>query len=143
MTQQQEEEISLLDNEQKNRLWQYKMQEETTFNSRLNFFLVFESVLLSVVGLLSSKTASSDKVVLISIISLGFILTILWGYIQAKNKSNTEIIRALAVKALPEYRMVRTQLAKWPVPTMPLLTYGIPILVGLIWIALLIAVIVA
>ena len=143
MTQQQEEEILLLDNEQKNRLWQHKINEEAVFNSRLNFFLVFESVLLSVVGLLSSKAASPNKVVLISIISLGFILTILWGYIQAKNKSNNEIIRALAVKALPEYRMVRTQLAKWPVPTMPLLTYGIPILVGLIWIALLIAVVVA
>ena len=143
MTQQQEEEIFLLDNDQKNRLWQHKMHEETTFNSRLNFFLVFESVLLSVVGLLSSKAASPNKVVLISIISLGFILTILWGYIQAKNKSNTEIIRALVVKALPEYRIVSTQLAKWPIPTMPLLTYGIPILVGLIWIALLIAVVVA
>ncbi len=49
MTQQQEEEIFLLDNEQKNRLWQHKMNEEAMFNSRLNFFLVFESVLLSVV----------------------------------------------------------------------------------------------
>jgi hypothetical protein len=41
-----------LDNEQKARLWKHKLHLDTTFYIRLNFFLVFESILLGFVGVL-------------------------------------------------------------------------------------------
>ena len=51
--------------------------------NRLNFFLVFESVLLGVVGLLYSRPNSS-VLVLKLIVLLGLSLTAIWAYIQAR-----------------------------------------------------------
>ena len=34
-----------LDSDQKKRIWEMTVQDDTMFNNRLNFFLVFESVL--------------------------------------------------------------------------------------------------
>ena len=39
-----------LDSDQINRLWEHGLHEDEVFNNRLNFFLVFESVLLGMVG---------------------------------------------------------------------------------------------
>ncbi len=41
-----------LENDQLNRLWGYRLHLESLYYNRLNFFLVFESVLLGVVGAL-------------------------------------------------------------------------------------------
>jgi len=71
--------------EQINRLWQHRLHEDTMFNTRMNFFVVFESILIAVVGILFTNLLSS-KPILISIIVLGIIITIIWTYIQGKQK---------------------------------------------------------
>jgi hypothetical protein len=50
------------------------------FYARLNFFLVFESVLLSVVGILF--TMSNSAVLILKVIAfLGLSMTLIWGYV--------------------------------------------------------------
>ena len=74
-----------LDSDQINRLWQHAAHSQNRFDNRLNFFLVFESVLLGVVGVLYSRP-SPAKIMLIALICLGFVLTVFWGYIQARER---------------------------------------------------------
>ena len=128
-----------LSTEQKNRLWEQHLYSDEVFNNRLNFFLVFESVLLAVVGVLFRKS-SSEKLVLVTIIFLGFIVTILWGYAQARQKYIRDRLIARLQEVLPEYQAIMDdrEQVKWPFSSVKLLTYGVPPLIALVWIALLI-----
>ena len=124
-----------LDNEQINHLWQHTMHSQNRFDNRLNFFLIFESVLLGVVGTLYSKSAST-KPVLITIICLGFFLTVLWGYIQAREKYLFEGVEKRLEEVAPEYRetLRRREQRRWPLHSTPLLTYGVPAMITAVWI---------
>ena len=124
-----------LDNEQINHLWQHAMHSQNRFDNRLNFFLIFESVLLGVVGTLYSKSASA-KPVLITIICLGFFLTVLWGYIQAREKYLFEGVEKRLEEVAPEYRetLRRREQRRWPLRSTPLLTYGVPAMITAVWI---------
>jgi hypothetical protein len=83
------------------------------------------------------------KVVLICIVSFGLLLTILWGYVQAEQLYIYEEVLAITKDTLPEYRFARLRIerVKWPISPMKLLTYGVPIIVGCIWMILLTSVI--
>ena len=123
------------------RLWEHGLHEDTIFNDRLNFFLIFESVLLGVVGMLYSKQPPVIKPVLITIVSLGLLITIIWGYIQAKHRSTLRILGERCEEHLTEFKETHAALAgkKWRrISGTWLLAYVIPFLVALIWIALLI-----
>jgi hypothetical protein len=56
-----------LDSEQRNRLWEHGIHAENVFLNQLNFFLVFESVLLGVVGILYNNRSSGKLVLIITI----------------------------------------------------------------------------
>jgi hypothetical protein len=128
-----------LDPDQINRLFEHGLHVDTMLHNRMNFFLVFESVLLSVVSVLYSRP-SSPKAVLFTIICLGFVLTLLWGYIQARQKWVRDSLKAFRREVMPEYEMTmkRREQVKWPIDSTTLTTYGVPPLVGLVWIVLLI-----
>jgi Flp pilus assembly protein TadB len=123
------------------RLWEHGLHEDTIFNERLNFFLIFESVLLGVVGVLYSRQPPVMKSFLVVMASLGLLITIIWGYIQAKHRSTLRILGQRCEEHLPEFKETHAILAgkKWRrVSGTWLLTYLIPFLVALVWIALLI-----
>jgi hypothetical protein len=141
MAQMLENDLRKLNDDQKHRLWEHGLHEDTMFNNRLNFFLVFESILLSVVGSLYSKLTPT-KVILITIVCLGIVITIIWGYVQARQKHTYDVLGSAAREVFDEFVIIRTRIGKWPVSSVALLTYAIPGLVLLIWIVLLIAVIV-
>jgi hypothetical protein len=128
-----------LETEQISRLWEHFWHLDNNFYNRLNFFLVFESVLLGVVGLLNSRPNGSILVLKL-IMLLGFSLTVLWGYVQARQKylldDLTEQVKAVA----SEYRITleRRKQAKWPISSVWLLAYIVPLLVALIWLVFLI-----
>lgn len=126
-----------LDSDQINRLWQHASHSQNRFDNRLNFFLVFESFLLGVVGVLYSRP-SPAKVVLIALICLGFVLTIFWEYIQARERYLLDDLETQLKEVAPEYRetVMRREQVKWPIPSTALLAYGVPALVALIWIVL-------
>ena len=124
-----------LDSDQINRLWQHASHSQNRFDNRLNFFLVFESVLLGVVGVLYSRP-SPAKVVLIALICLGFVLTAFWEYIQARERYLLNDLETQLKEVAPEYRetVMRRERMKWPISSTALLAYGVPALVALIWI---------
>ncbi len=63
------------DRDQIDRLWQHGLHEDNIFNNRLNFFLVFESVLLGVVAMLFG-TPTPNVDVIRTIIILGIAITV-------------------------------------------------------------------
>jgi hypothetical protein len=131
--------LDKLDNDQKNRLWAHKIHVNESFYDRLNFFLVFESVLLGVVGILYSR--SHPEMFVIRVITiLGLSLTIVWGYIQARHKYILNELNALSKEVLVEYRITleRRARVKWPFSSMWLLAYAVPTLVAFVWVILLI-----
>jgi hypothetical protein len=81
------------------------------------------------------------KAVLVVIASLGLLITIIWGYIQAKHRSTLHVLSELCEEHLPEFKETHAALArkKWRrISGTWLLAYFIPFLVALVWIALLI-----
>jgi hypothetical protein len=122
------------------RLWEHGLHEDTIFNERLNFFLIFESVFLGVAGMLYSKQPPVIKPFLVLVALLGFFITIIWGYIQAKHRSTLRILGERCEEHLPEFKETHATLAgkKWRrISGTWLLAYFIPFLVALVWIVLL------
>ena len=127
-----------LENDQINRLWEHRLHIDNLFYERLSFFLVFESVLLGVVGVLYSRP---NPVILVpKVISiLGFIITIIWVYVQARHKHIFNVVSTRAKEIMPEYRITleRIDQKRWPLSATWLLAYVVPILVVVVWIILL------
>ena len=128
-----------MDSEQVRRLWEHGLHEETVFNDRLNFFLIFESVLLGVVGMLYSKEPALSKWILVPMSSLGLLITIIWGYVQSRQRVNLKGLIRRLYKHLPEFReTLQERPKKWRrLSSTMLLAHVIPILVTLVWLALL------
>lgn len=130
-----------MDPDQIRRLWEHGLHEENVFNDRLNFFLIFESVLLGVVGMLYSKQPAVMKSVLVIMACLGFLITIIWGYIQARQRSILKRLIERLEQHLPEFRETHAVLKrkKWRrLSSTVLLAHVIPLLISLVWLALLI-----
>jgi hypothetical protein len=129
--------LTNLDNEELRRLWEHRLHVDNEFYSRLNFFLIFESVLLGVVGALYSKT-NQIMFVLRVIAILGFCITLVWAYVQARHTYLLDAINARCIEVMPEYRATIEywKKTKWPLSTRWLLAYVIPILIALVWIIL-------
>lgn len=123
------------------RLWQYRNGVITYFNSFVNSFLVAESVLLAVVGMIASSNQPMANVKF-PIIIFGFILTLLWMYVQAKQRFIIQNLKRVCMKHLPEYREQQElrQNSAWKYSTTWLLTFLLPILFAGIWIFVLYAV---
>lgn len=124
--------------DQLERLWEHGLHEDTIFYNMLNFFLVFESVLLGVVGLLYSRNASAGPVVKI-IAALGLGVTLIWGYAQIRQKRYIKIISTQTQKLDANYESLVQQRGKgiWSLSVMALLAYAIPTLILLVWVTLL------
>jgi len=122
------------------RMWQHGMHEENTLNDRLNFFLVLESVLLGVVAMLLSQSnpPTNRDFMLRALLTLGLALTVIWAYVAARQKYIFDLLRKRLRENLPEYaetRRIREQ-GRWPISDISLLSYVVPTLFILIWIAL-------
>jgi hypothetical protein len=127
-----------LDRDQIARLWEHGLHEDKVFNERLNFFLVFESVLIGVVA--SLYNTPTPKILVVKIVVVfGLLLTIVWGYVQARQKFILDNLKARLKEVAPEYSKTveRRKTEKWPISVTALLTYATPALVALIWIVML------
>ena len=126
-----------LNPDQITRLWEHGLHEDKIFNERLNFFLVFESVLIGVVASLYS-TPTPKMFVVKAIVIFGLLLTLVWG-LQARQKFILDSLKARLKEAVPEYSKTveKRERGKWPISVTALLTYAIPALVTLIWVVLL------
>jgi len=127
-----------LDKDALNRLWEHGNHEDTMFSERLNFFLVFEGILIAVVGQLYSQTPRNVLVVKATIV-LGLLTTLIWGYVQIQQKIILEDLIERSRELLPEYEVTveRRNKRRLPIRVIPLLAYGIPGLVLIFWLILL------
>jgi hypothetical protein len=128
------EEVEFLkaaDEQTKERLWDHAAHENVVFNDRLNFFLLFESVSLGVIGALYSRSPA-DNTPLQFLAFLGLLISLLWLYVQARQKNILNSVRARNAVALPEYAFILRNRRKWPPSTTWLLGYFLPLVVLLI-----------
>jgi len=128
-----------LDNEELRRMWEHRLHVDNEFYSRLNFFLIFESVLIGSVGALYSKT--NQVMLMLRVIAfLGLGITLVWAYVQARHKYLLDAINALCREKMPEYKATIEYFnkTKWPLSTRWLLAYVIPTLIVLVWVILII-----
>lgn len=124
------------------RLWEHHLHADDILYSRLNIFLVFETVLLTAISVVYSKP-SPDKLILTTIICLSLALTLFSAYAQAKQKYVLDRLKARLREVLPEYQAIRENrepAQKWlfSISSVTLLTYGIPPLMLCVWIVLLV-----
>lgn len=127
--------------DQVERLWQYRNSVISFFNSFVSSFLVAESVLLAVVGMIASSSSPMSKIKF-PIIILGFILTLLWMYVQAKQRFIIQNLKNVCMEHLTEYREQQElrQHSIWKFSTTWLLTFLLPLLFAIIWVFVLYAV---
>jgi hypothetical protein len=104
----------------------------------MNLFLVFESVLLGVVGVLYTKP-DTPLPALKGITALGLALTLVWAYSQARHRYILDDLTSLAREVIPEYRdtLERRARTRWPLSNGKVFTYVVPALVILLWIVFL------
>jgi hypothetical protein len=128
-----------LENDQIDRIFEYRAQCVNTFYNRLNFFLIFESVLLGAISLLYSRPIPSLFIVK-AIAVFGLILTLIWWYTQARQKHMLYIATTYAQEVIPEYRELQARMKKEALPylTWNLITHAVPALTLLLWTILLI-----
>lgn len=88
-----------------NRLWEHGMHAESVFLNQLNFFLIFESLLLGgVINGILTNPHGSGKPVLISITIFGCFITIFWLCIQYSQGYLFEKLKTRLEEQLPEYQ---------------------------------------
>jgi hypothetical protein len=130
------EQLKAADARAKDRMWEHGLHEDNIFNERLNFFLVFESVSLGVIGALYTHSPN-DNGPLRYLALFGLLVSLLWLYVQARQKYVLDSLKARDSVALSDYAYTLRNRRRWPVSTTWLLAYFLPLLVTLIWLTLL------
>ncbi len=127
--------------DQINQMWDYRNSVITYFNGFVSSFLVAESVLLAVIGMISSSNSSMANIK-IPIIIMGFILTLLWLYVQAKQRFIIKNIKKDCIENIEWYQIQQEirERSLWRFSTTWLLTFMLPLLFAVIWIFVLYAV---
>lgn len=94
---------SELSSEAKSRLFQHGLHEEGVFYNRLNFFLVFESLLFAAtMTVLSEETAMSSELVKL-MVWIGIIVSVVWAYAQLNKLVLLKTLEKRALDACPEF----------------------------------------
>jgi hypothetical protein len=128
--------LKAADAQTKERMWDHAAHENVVFNDRLNFFLLFESISLGVIGALYTRVPA-DNTPLQYLALLGLLISLLWLYVQARQKYVLNSVRARNAIALPEYAFILRNRRQWWPSTTWLLGYLLPLLVLLIWLVVL------
>jgi hypothetical protein len=126
-----------LSEQQKQRMWDQVMHDDNMFNDRLNFLLVFESVLLGVgIGAITSHSPAAGSA-LEGFAVFGLLVTLLWSYIQARHKRGLDALKNRTRAVFPEYTLGAIVRGRPPFSSTWLLTYPLPWLVAAVWLGLL------
>ena len=128
------------DEKRVDRLWQHGLHEDVIFNERLNFFLVFESLLIATVASLYNSPQPNFFVIRFIII-IGLLLTGVWSYVQICQKQTLVDLKEQTKNLDRDYAEIlkRRSDSGLRISTISLLAYWVPFLVSLIWFVLLFA----
>ncbi|HEU0013605.1 MAG TPA: hypothetical protein VFQ45_07960 [Longimicrobium sp.] len=128
--------------QEKDRLFAHALHEDTIYHERLNFFVVFESVLLGIVAALhgSQRPVSTWSLVLLTI--CGISITGFWVHVQWYQRAIVLTLLETAETNLPEFAKTRSAVRarRGPVGRLrasAVLTFGIPFIVLVMWLLLL------
>jgi hypothetical protein len=128
-----------LDKDQIARIFEHRANSIDFFYNRLNAFLIFESILFGIIGLLYSR---SNPPILVGkvFMAFGMLITLIWWYVLARQRHYADVVTSYAQENIPEYRAIRAKVKKeiFPAFGQKLLTHAIPVLVLVVWILLLV-----
>jgi len=132
--------------DQANRVFQHGLHEHNTFIQMGNYFLVAESLfVVAYAGLLSSIQSNTPvgtpqlNILLVArvLAFFGFLLTIVWIYV---NQRQWQIFRHLQERArelVPEYRVTYETRPKRRISATVLVAYFVPAPIGIMWLVFL------
>ncbi len=120
------------------RIWQHALHEENVFNDRLNFFLLAEAMLL----VFYATTMGDVSIPTLEVIAaLGILLTAFWILINVRQASDLRQAVARMKQCLPDYAHyidASKSRERLRGSALPVLCYWVPLVVGAIWLALLV-----
>jgi hypothetical protein len=124
------------------RLLDHGIHEENIFYSRLNFFLVFESVLLG--SVVQTATASGVRVRNLQILalSLGLAVLIVWVIAQNKKLKYLKCLEKRLAKRLPEFKEIDEGIGCFETEkgsANRMITYSVPLFIFLAWVGIALA----
>ena len=94
--------------DQANRIFQHGLYEDSALTERSNYFLIAESMLVvAYTGLISSASAAAQQTSTIWVARIlaffGFLLTIVWMYVNRRQWYVIQHLRERALELVPEY----------------------------------------
>jgi LmbE family N-acetylglucosaminyl deacetylase len=129
------------DAEERARLWDLTLHEDNVFNQRHALFLIAEAMLAVTYA---TALDASENLVAGIISAMGLVLTGAWLYVSARHGSKVQQVQQKAKAILPDYREIAESTSRSPsrwlqIPSRTVTGTLIPALVGILWIALLLA----
>jgi hypothetical protein len=130
---------------QQDRIWQHGLHADNMLFQRGNLFLVAESFFAVAYSTSLSGAAARDGAALAAraLAVFGLLLSAIWMYVGHRHLSYFNLIRERQKELLPDYRETRERWARTApmasrISSLPLVTYALPALAGVMWIFLLI-----
>lgn len=115
-------------------LWQHRQNLNADFNNLGNFFMLAQSFLLAV-AVQGSEKGGRATLLTTALPAFGVLLTIIWMYVQAKQRALLEAVKKRCAEKLPEYKTIREARtsSRWILSNTAILSYGLPALFLTAW----------
>ncbi len=126
-----------MDEEQRARLWEYRLHEDGLFSERQNFFLVAESMLA--VAYTTALTATEPKIGVARIISgIALVLTLTWLWVNKRQYDLVRHVHHIALAELPEFAEVHRTRPTTRISSTKVLAFVVAPLIATMWVILLV-----
>lgn len=129
-----------IDERKQNRLWEHRQNLNQDFNSLSNYFMLAQSFLL-VVALSNSGEALVQH---LAVIILGFALTLIWLYVQSKQRYLLTHLKKRCAAEFPEYAETRQQREHpiWQFSNTWIMAVLVPLLFTAAWVVIFVEVLI-
>ena len=126
-----------VDERGQDRLWDHRQSVNNDFNAISNYFMLGQSFLL-VVATSSGADQSAER---ITVTLLGLVLTVIWLYVQSKQKFLLDQLKRRCATELPEYAETREQRLHplWRFSNTAIMAVILPALFAATWTVILVA----
>ena len=117
--------------------WQHALHEEQVLNERTGLFLVAHAMMLGFYASLPARVSARSFLVFATV---GLVMCILWTILNRRQVDDLAQATSTLEKLSPFYRdFLRRRPAKGPFRKWdkPILTWGLPLLVAIVWAVLL------
>ena len=123
------------------RLWEHALLQDELFVQRSNFFLVAESLLVvAYTGILGLSLGTHEqpwrlRVAALVLAIFGFLLTVIWAFVNARQRQVLLDLHKRAREAFPEYRRTieERKLPGGRISGTMLIAYWVPVLAAVMW----------